>query len=185
MKERQILYTGFSRAAWGYFFFYVDINMGAVSILPEFVGMLLFFSAIRLLEGERRELKLLQPLAMGMAAYYTLEWLLSWGGGTLDGRFPLLDLLLAAASLYFHFQFFTDLAAIGEKYAAAEESRRLLKWRAAQTVFITAMAVLRLPVLSQWKGWEYLVMGTAIAGLGICFCLMMILFSLAKTLEKA
>ena len=184
MSERQTLYTGISRAAWGYLFFYVDINLGTVSILPAFVGMLLFLSAMRLLEGERRELKLLRPLAMGMAVYYAAEWALSWVGGSLEGRFPLVELLIAAASLYFHFQFFTDLAAIGEKYEAAEESRRILKWRTVQAVLITAAAVFRFPVLAQWKGWEYLVMGIAVVSMGICFCLMAALFSLRKVFEE-
>lgn len=184
MTVKQTLYTGVSRAAWGYFFLYVDINLGTVSVLPKFVGMLLFLSAIRLLEGERRELILLRPLAMGMAVYYAAEWTFSWVGVSLDGRFPLLDLLLAAASLYFHFQFFTDLAALGEKYQGEEESRRILKWRAVQTVLITAAAVFRFPVLAQWKGWEYLVIGIAVVSMGICFCLMAALFSLRKVFEE-
>lgn len=46
MTERKTLYDGVSNAAWGYFFLYFNINLGAVNILPRFVGWLLFLAAI-------------------------------------------------------------------------------------------------------------------------------------------
>ena len=44
------LYDGISNVAWGYFFLYFDINLGTVSVLPNFVGFLLFLKAIDLLK---------------------------------------------------------------------------------------------------------------------------------------
>ena len=41
----EALYRGVSHAAWGYLFLYLDVNLGTVSILPAFVGYLLFWSA--------------------------------------------------------------------------------------------------------------------------------------------
>ena len=46
MTQRQTLYAGVSRAAWGYFFLYFDIRLGQLNILPEFGAYLLFLSAI-------------------------------------------------------------------------------------------------------------------------------------------
>ena len=51
----EALYRGVSHAAWGYLFLYLDVNLGTVSILPAFVGYLLFWSAISALEGEVRD----------------------------------------------------------------------------------------------------------------------------------
>ena len=184
MKEKSALSRGLSQAAWGYLFLYLDINLGRVSILPKFVGMLLFLSVIELLRCERRELELLRPLAVGLAAFYALEWCLSWVGVSLEGRSVLLALPAAAASLYFHFQFFTDLAAIAKQHDLAEESRRILKWRTAQTLLITASAVLRHPFFTALRGWESVALGVSIVGCFIGFCLMMILFSLSKALEE-
>ena len=184
MKEKSNLSRGLSRAAWGYLFIYLDINLGRVNILPEFVGMSLFLSAVELLRHERRELELLRPLVTGLTAFYTVEWCFSWAGISLEGRFALLTLLLSAASLYFHFQFFTDLAAIAEKYELVEESRRILKWRTAQTVLITASAVLCHPFFMAFRSWEGVMLGVSIVGCFIGFCLMMILFSLSKALEE-
>ena len=52
MTDYQKLYSGISKAAWGYFFLYFNINFNNVSILPSFVGYLLFLSAINLLKGK-------------------------------------------------------------------------------------------------------------------------------------
>ena len=63
-----------------------------------------------------------------------------------------LALLLAAAGLYFHFQFLTDCAALAAEHAAATVRRRLLFWRTAQAVTQTASVLLLhlLPGLGAW-----------------------------------
>ena len=62
MTDRKTLYDGISHAAWGYLFLYLDINLGTVSVLPRFVGWLMFLSAIEKLKAERRDLALLRSL---------------------------------------------------------------------------------------------------------------------------
>ena len=63
MTDCQKLFSGISKAAWGYFFLYFNININNVSILPGFVGYLLFLSAIRLLK---------EALHAGTSAQYVL-----------------------------------------------------------------------------------------------------------------
>ena len=115
----EALYRGVSHAAWGYLFLYLDVNLGTVSILPAFVGYLLFWSAISALEGEVRDLSLLRPLCALLGAWAGAGWLYSWTGGSLDGCFYPLDVILQAASLYFHFQLFTDLALLAARHQPA------------------------------------------------------------------
>lgn len=115
-QENRSIYDGLSHAAWGYFFLHFDFNLGPVSIFPRFVGWLLLLSACEKLSGQRRDLALLRPLAILLAAWYALDWLLSWGGGDVDGHILFLDLLVAVAGLYFHFQFLTDMAALAARY---------------------------------------------------------------------
>ena len=67
MTDYHKLYTGIGRAAWGYFFIYFDINLNTVSILPSFIGYLLFLSAINYLCDEQRELNLLRTLGVILA----------------------------------------------------------------------------------------------------------------------
>lgn len=115
MDNREKLYTGLSKAAWGYFLLVFDINFGNVSILPSFAGCFLLYSALAYLAEERRDLLLLRTPCLLLAVWNLAGWLLSWFGAALYGKFIFLDLLTAAAGLYFHFQFLTDMAALAEK----------------------------------------------------------------------
>ena len=182
MTDRQTLYTGVSRAAWGYFFLYFNINLGPVSILPSFVGFLLFLSSISLLKEEQRNLTLLRPLGIMLVIWHGADWGFSWFGGTLDGRFEVLGLIISLASLYFHFQLFTDFAELAAKYQQPEDGldRRLLRWRTIQTVLLTVMTLMAYP--AQWFSgwWDYVVMAMAVVYLIAGICLMMALFALRK-----
>ena len=182
MTDRNLLYEGISKCAWAYFFCYLDINLGNVSILPDFVAFWLFLSAIELLQQEERELKLLKPLGRLLLCWHICDWLLSWIGGTVDGLHLALDLIICLANLYFHFQLLTNLASIAAKHQPKDEEHdgRLLSCRSWQTVLLTVAMLLS--DLSPWfgEGWVYvslaLVLGYLIAGL----CLMGALFSLRK-----
>lgn len=180
MTGRKTLYDGASQAAWGYLFLYFDLKLGSVSILPAFVGYLLFLSAIEKLKGERRDLALLRPLGILLAAGSGAEWLCSWAGVTLDGRFPALDLILAAAGLYFHFQLFTDFAALAETYQRPGQDldRRLLRWRTVQAVLTTTAKLLSLLMLRREGDWEWLLFSLVFVGIAVGGCLMAAVFSL-------
>ena len=143
MTDQSALYSGLSNAAWGYFFLNFDFNLGTVSIFPRFVGFLLFLSAIRKLSGTRRDLALLRPLCVLLAAWAAVDWVLSWGGGDVDGHILFLDLLTAVAGLYFHFQFLTDMAAFAEQYQpeGGDLDNRIRRRRTAYIVLITVIAV--------------------------------------------
>lgn len=145
MTDREILYSGLSNAAWGYFFLHIDFNVNTVSVLPRFVGYLLLLSAIGKLSGERRDLALLRPLCVLLAVWSGVDWLFSWAGADLNGLFPPVDLLIEVMGLYFHFQFLTDMAALAEAYQpeGGNLGQRLRRRRAAYTVLCTVMSVFR------------------------------------------
>lgn len=144
MTDRDNLYKGTFCAAWGYLFLWFDFNLNNISILPAFAGYLLFRSAIRRLSAERREFTLLEPLAVILALWHGADWLASWAETTLDGRFPPLDLIIAAVSLYFHFQFLTDLAALAAAHQTPDQKldRQLLRWRDIYVLVITALTLI-------------------------------------------
>ena len=120
MNKTDRLYTGITRAAWGYSFLYfnVDINMGGntVGLLPAFVGMALFLSAIELLKEERRNLALLRPFAVALLVWYLAGWAADIFGVSLDTRLPVISLLTSLAGMYFQFQLMTDFAALARTY---------------------------------------------------------------------
>ena len=182
MTQHRQLYDGISHAAWGYLFLYLDINLGTVSVLPRFVGWLLFLSAIEKLKAERRDLALLRPLGILLAAWSAAGWLASWVGTTIEGRFLPLDLIVGTAGMYFHFQFFTDCAALASAYQQPGDGldRRLLRWRTIQTVLLTVMALSSCG--AEWLGevWTYAVTVLAVVYVIVGLCLMAALFALRK-----
>lgn len=187
MTDRQTLYDALSKAAWGYFFLYFDINLGTISILPSFVGFLLFLSAIKLLKEERRDLELLRPLGTLLAAWHGIDWLFSCFGTTLDGRFPILDLIISLAAVYFHFQMLTDYAALAAQHQQPEQDldRRLLKWRTRQTLLLTAMSLCAHPLRFLTDLWEPTLMVLALAGFITSLCIMFTLFDIRRLFRKA
>ena len=143
MTHYERLYTGLSHAAWGYFLLHFNFNLNfdsvSINILPSFAGALLLLSAVDKLSAERRDLKLLRPLCMILAAWHLADWLLALAGTSLTGKILFLDLIFTAVLLYFHFQFLTDMAAIAEKYQPEGETlnRRILRRRTVLLVLAT------------------------------------------------
>ena len=184
MMDYQKLYSGISKAAWGYFFLYFNINFNNVSILPSFVGYLLFLSAINLLKEEERELSLLHMLGVIMALWTGVEWLASFVGLNLEGMWQFIDIIISLVNLYFHFQFLTNLASIAAKYQSEgyELDAKLLRYRTLQTVMLTAIEVIIRfqPWLSE--AWTVISICMLIVYLIAGICLMKALFDLRKCL---
>ena len=184
MTDYQKLYSGISKAAWGYFFLYFNINFNNVSVLPSFVGYLLFLSAIKLLKEEERELSLLHTLGVIMALWTGVEWLASFVGLNLEGMWQFIDIIISLVNLYFHFQFLTNLASIAAKYQSEgnELDAKLLRYRTLQTVMLTAIEVIIRfqPWLSE--AWTVISICMLIVYLIAGICLMKALFDLRKCL---
>ncbi len=181
--KNERVYQGLSHAAWGYFFLHFDFNLGPVSILPRFVGWLLLLAAINALSEERRELLLLRSLAILEAIWSGADWLFSWTGGSAEGHILFLDLLLEAATIYFHFQFLTDLAALAEGYQRSNDTLacRLRRRRTAYILLLTAISLAgALRELLPWEGWEWGMVGAAVVGCVIAVMLMANLFELRR-----
>lgn len=142
--DRKSLHRGLSNAAWSYLFLNFDLNLGTVSVIPRFVGWLLLVAAIRDLARERRDLSLLRPLGLLLAAWDGVGWLLSWAGGDVNGHILFLDLIISVAAIYFHFQFLTDLAALAQRYEPPEGTlaKRLRRRRTVYILFTTAVSLL-------------------------------------------
>ena len=150
MTDYQKLYTGIGRAAWGYFFIYFDFNINTVSILPSFIGYLLFLSAINYLCDEERELNLLRTLVTILTVWHIASWLASWASIDLDGMLQVVDIIIGVVNIYFHFQLLTNLASIAAKYQSEdyELDEKLLRYRTLQTIMLTA--VILLSYLAKW-----------------------------------
>ena len=171
-------YRGLTKIAWGYVFLHLNLNLGTLNVLPNWVGYLLFFSAIGLLEEELGELALLRPFCVLLGARELADWLAVFATGqTLMGQFFLLDALLTCIGLYFHFQLLTDLAILAD--GAGENGSGLRTCRNVDAVLRTLM-FLPLP----WEEWDTLgtliLMGVLVVWIIVMFCIIWQLFRLRK-----
>ena len=184
MTNYQKLYDGISKAAWGYFFIYFNININTVSLIPSFVGYLLFLSAIKHLKDEERELSLLYTLGIILVGWHSVAWLASWFSFNLDGAWQFIDIIISLVNLYFHFQLLTNLASIATKYQPEgyEQDAKLLRYRTLQTIMLTSILIItRLhPWLSEV--WTYVSVILLIVYLIAGICLMKALFELRRCL---
>ena len=183
MTDREKLYSGLSNAAWGYFFLTFDFNLNNVSVLPRFVGFYLLFSAIGKLSGERRDLNLLRPLCVLLTGWSGLDWLLSWVGGDVEGHILFLDLLVTVVTLYFHFQFLTDIAALSQRYQPEGDNlaSRVRGHRTAFTLLITVFGLMAdlTPVLP-WEWWAGMIVFGAMITCIVALISMSDLFTIRK-----
>ena len=175
---------GISRVIWGYVFLYFDLNIGTVSILPAFAGYLLFLSAIPLLQEEERELKLLRTFCIILAVWRAGNWIFSWFSVALDESFSgiiaVASILIELISLYFQFQFLTNLASIAKKYQpeGSDLNKHLLRCRTGQTITLTMIDVIL--HLKIWFSdmWEYVAVSIAIIYMILGICIIYRLFQL-------
>lgn len=144
MIDRQKLYDGIGKAAWGYLFIYFNINLGSFNILPNFVGYLLFHSAIKELCDEERELDLLNTLVGILTLWHIASWIGDLIAFDLGDLIPIADIIISVVNIYFHFQLLTNLASIAAKYQPEGEGldRRILNCRTFQTLMLTSAIIL-------------------------------------------
>ena len=185
MNDNKKLFHGLDRAAWGYFFLYFNITLGRVNLLPPFVGYLLFLSALKLMEHEQRELTLLKPLAILLALWHGVDWVLSLTGGNLYGL-QFIDLIRDVVNLYFHFQFLTDIASIARRYQPDDTDLdgRILRCRTLQTLMLTSMW--GLTYFSKWykDAWAFISMGMGVVYVIAGIIIMRAIFALRRHIPQ-
>ena len=186
MMNYQNLYNGISMTAWGYFFAYFDLNFGAVDVLPDFVGYMLFLSAIDRLKDEERELSLLKPLGIILAAWAAFVWAGSFVSMQIEGMWQFAELIICLVNLYFQFQLLTNMASIAAKQQSYgyELDVKLLHYRTVQTMMLTGVQVIT--YLQPWMPdavWMPASVCMLIAFVVACICIMSALFKLRKALS--
>ncbi len=186
MTDYEKLYSGIGRAAWGYFFIYFNFNINSVSLLPAFVGYLLFLYAIGCLCEEERELSLLKVPCIILVLWHGASWLASFGAASIDGIFPFADIIVGAVNIYFHFQLITNLASIAEKHQPidCELDEKLLSLRTLQTLMLTAVIIFG--YFSKWTAdfGDFISIGIIIIYLIAGILLMRTLFKLRRCFEE-
>lgn len=189
-EKRELCYC-IGRVAWGYIFIHCHLNIGAVDILPDWLGYLLMTTVLSALSEEAESLKLLRPLGIVLTAWSLLTWIA--GIFTFEIDLYLMQVMISIISMYFHFQLLTDIAGISMKYETPEH-RQILKLRTVEVIMLTIIPLQQLlatmPVTI--RGVEDFMAGFAAgvnAGIVIVMLVVMIwlcklLFNLKKSLMR-
>ena len=186
MTDYQKIYDGFSKAIWGYFFLYFDINLGTISILPSFIGYILFSNAINLLKEEERELSLLKTLVSILTVWNLFEWVAKCVGYSFNSKWQFITLISGLLNMYFHFQFLTNIASIATKHQQENctYDKSLLLCRTVQTLMLTVFLVVTNLSFIPEEVLIYPTLVLAIVYIIVCVYIMATLNGLRKHLKS-
>ena len=175
--EREKLAGAVKSIAWGYVLLHVNLNLGTLNILPNWLGYVLMLGALPILGAAEPSALLLRPLGILLALWEGLLWGLTLFGISFDST--VLSVVAAALSLYFHFQLLTNLAELAAQNACPEE-RKILHLRTARTLLITVLA---LPI--PWAEYTEVTTGMVIVNLIVALWICSVLFSLRRSLMES
>lgn len=129
------------RIAWAYVFYYLDINLGSINLLPEWAAYALILSALPGLAAAERSAALLRPLAWLLLTLDAAEWAAGIFGADPTGSvFYLVNTLARVISLYFHFQLLTNVAAIADGIDS-QRAAGIRRLRNVCVIFNTMLAI--------------------------------------------
>ena len=121
---------------FGYAFLYLNLSLGRVNLLPNWVGYLLIREACDDIGEQEPSARLLKPLAALLAVYEGVLWLCKLL--ELSFSIPAVEVVVAVASLYFHYQLMTNLGDLADHLHLPERDRlygtRI--WQAALTTLL-------------------------------------------------
>lgn len=193
MTSYEDVLRSLTRAAWGYVFactnFY--LNTGAVSFnfLPTFIGYILFYLVVKLLEDSVKELSLLKIPLIILIIWFAANDVLSIVGTNVGAYLPILELVANILNMYFHFQFLTNLAYLAKRCQidGCTFDKSLRFFRTVQTIFLTVVAIFNIlyrfvDLLSEY----YLYFNIPIAFVSIInnICIIVTLIKLKRNLIK-
>lgn len=182
MSGREKLLTAVKFIAWGYIFIHLDINLGTLNILPNWVGYILLMKALPALSEEETSAALLRPLGTALAVWNFISWLvklfgITYGSLAVQNIMSVIGYVMIIIGMYFHFQLLTNLANAAERYNCSQKDR-ILRLRAVNTVL---MLVLNLPL--PWDKIEAAAIILLFVMAAVTLWICAVLFSLKKELD--
>lgn len=178
MTDIQKLCGAIKYIALGYVLLYFDINLGKLSLLPDWLGFLLILRTLPALAEHVPSAALLRRLAILLIAWHAVKWSATLFNIPTESypAWQILSLIIAVLSLYFHFQLLTDLATLSEEHGCPQTAS-LRRLRTVNTLIGTAFAI-PLP----WEKSEWLAIVTLVVYLVVWIWISIVLFGLKNDL---
>lgn len=173
MTDRNKLAEAIRKVAWGYVLLHLNITIGAINILPNWLGHLLFLRALPALAEEEPSARLLRPIITALGIWEAVLWLSPL---TISLQLPVFELIASVLLLYMHFQLLTNLSQIAGKYNCPQESK-ILRLRTVQTILTT---LFHLPI--SWLENSAFALPILIIWLFVAIWICTVLFSMRRSL---
>lgn len=146
MTTYEDVYKSITRAILGYIFISLNFNIGTINLIPAFIGYLFFLSAIKLIENSKKELSLLRIPLIILTVFSAVDWVLAMFGISVTSISYIISIIVSVLSLYFHFQFLTNIAYIAElcQREGYTHDKTLIFFRNVKTIILTIATILGL-----------------------------------------
>ena len=154
----------------------LDINLGSINILPDWLGYGMILSALEALSEEEPSAALLRPLGYTLIGWSLAEWCAKLIGHTINGYGVVY--LVVVVQLYFQFQLLTNMAAIAAKYVSQFE-QKILRLRTVMTLMVTGYGLVSAFIVS-----EAVAIIVAVVQLGAAFWLWRTLLSMEEAMTE-
>ena len=122
------------RIAFAHVVLHLNINLGTLNILPDWLGYAMILSGLNDLAEEEPSAALLRPLGKLLLWWWGAMWIFQLLDTEVDGGGFVY--IVSVIRLYFQFQLLTNIAAIAVKYAPDCEGR-ILRLRTVMTLVVT------------------------------------------------
>ncbi len=162
---------------YGYLFLMFDFNVGTLDIIPDFIGYVLFYHALKTLKSEVNDVKLLNDLALLLGGFSCVDWIFKTIGFSM--YFQLVDMIVLIVTLYFDFHLISGIITIGQRYCFHEEQlKTMIFLRNTKVILHTVVYLITtwLPSLNIF----ILVIAQMFVYAWIVYCI----YEIAKHLEK-
>lgn len=126
------------KIAIGYVFIFLDINIGTIDIMPNWLGYIFFYQSIPSIAEYEKSAKLLKPIITVLGTYEMIYWIFKILDFNID--IYILDIIISALKLYLDFQFITNIADIAFSHQYPD-SQKLYILRNIQTILITLIVL--------------------------------------------
>lgn len=141
------LSSALRRIVWGYSLIYLNINLGRLDVLPDWIGYGLLLSSLPSLAKCTPSANLLSSFGQVLVGWNLVHWCLNFFGGYEFSQ--IISVCFSIITVYFHFQLLTNLSEIAENTDSCRPER-LLRLRTLNVLLTT---VLSLPFRYEIMEW--------------------------------
>ncbi len=165
-----------SRIIWGYIFIYININIGVLDILPNWLGYVFIINALDVVYEAKHSVLSLKTHCVLLGIWNGTLWISSLIG--ISSSINIISIIISIVELYFHFMLLTLIWKISKDHGCCTNNR-LKQLRNIWTILMTIFAI-----PANWNNYIFLKYGVIVAILVVVIWICGVLLSY-RYAEKA